>query len=46
MKRIKKYRDSKFVESAILGASGLIAITLGGLIVYIAGMILNLEFHR
>jgi hypothetical protein len=32
------------MESAILGTSGLIAITLGGLFVYIAGLIFNLQY--
>ena len=44
MKLIKKFVDSKFMQSSILGASGLIAITLSGLIVYIAGMIFNQEY--
>jgi hypothetical protein len=36
--------NSAFVKSAILGASGLIAITLGGLFVYIAGIIFSLKY--
>ncbi len=32
------------LESAILGASGLIAITLGGLLVYIIGIVLSQEY--
>jgi len=36
--------QSKFVESAILGSAGLIAITLGGFIVYIAGIVFHLDY--
>jgi hypothetical protein len=43
-KHFRKYKQSKFMESAILGTSGLIAITLGGLFVYIAGVLLNLPY--
>jgi hypothetical protein len=35
---------SKFMESAILGASGLIAITLAGFIVFAAGKTFDLDF--
>lgn len=49
MKRAKKYikpkfMQSKFMESTILGTSGLIAITLSGLIVYMVGIIFNLKY--
>ena len=44
MKSIKKFVQSKFMESAILGASGLIAITLAGFIVYATGKTFDLEF--
>ena len=44
MKQIRKFLESKFTESAILGASGMIAITLGGVFVYIIGMVFNLQY--
>lgn len=40
----RKLLQSKFTESAILGTAGLIAVTLGGVIVFTAGVILNLEY--
>ena len=44
MKRKERFLQSKFLKSTILGAAGLIAITLGGVIVYVAGVILNLDY--
>jgi len=49
MKHTKKYTKSKcmkskFMESMILGASGLIAITLAGFIVYATGKTFDMEF--
>lgn len=37
-------RRAKVIESAILGASGLIAISLCGTLVYIAGIVFNLKY--
>ncbi len=44
MKKPKKLRDSGFRESAIIGISGLIAITLCGLILYVAGTVFSLDY--
>jgi hypothetical protein len=44
MKRRKKFMNSGFMESAIMGVSGLVAITLCGVILYVTGLVFSLSY--